>query len=41
MSDLGQLGSSLLNAVLDPGHDGVEHLLLTTNVQLVTGDDVY
>lgn len=39
--DLWQLRSPLLDAVFDPGHDGIEHLLLTPNIQLITGNDVY
>lgn len=39
-ADLGQLGSAFLDAVLDPGHHGVKNLLLTPDVELVTGNDV-
>ena len=41
VSDLWQLRSTLLDAVFDPGHDSVEHLLLTPNIQLITRNDVY
>ena len=37
---LWQLGSALLDAVFDPGHHSVEHLLLAAYIQLVTGDYV-
>lgn len=39
-SDLWQLRPALLNAVFNPGHYSIKHLLLTPNIELITGDDV-
>lgn len=40
IADLRQLKPPLLDAVFNPGHDGVKHLLLAAHVQLVTRNDV-
>lgn len=37
-SNLGELWSAFLDAVLDPGHHGVKNLLLTPDIELITGN---
>lgn len=39
-TDLRQLRPPLLDAVFNPGHDSVEHLLFAAHVELVARNDV-